>query len=126
MKPQDTKSLVNAHTPAPWFVLADPVWKDKHQARFVATSTDVETFRQEDEKIWRFADHKDSIICTMPDSVNQKANARLIAAAPDLLAACYDLATADSAIIGTEYGNELLGKAVLAARAAIAKAEGES
>lgn len=36
-------------------------------------------------KLWRFQREKDSIICTMPDAENQKANAKLIAAAPDLL-----------------------------------------
>lgn len=80
---------MNAHTAAPWYVLADPVWKDKHplhNARFIVTSTEVELF-EEDGTQWRFTDPKASIICTLTDAPEQAYNARLIAAAPALLVA---------------------------------------
>lgn len=88
------------HTPPPWHVLADPAWVGKHpchDARFIATCdmTGVEfelAEGQHGERPWRFENHKDSIICTMPDAENQKANARLIAAAPKLLEACLKVA----------------------------------
>lgn len=93
-----------------WHVIADPAWKGKHllhDARFVATCDDskievtVDGTEYGEEKSWRFEDPEDSIICTMPDSPNQKEHAHLIAAAPDLLEACkaamllYDLPNVD-------------------------------
>jgi hypothetical protein len=50
---------------------------------------------------------------------------KLLAAAPELLEACQVLLHAEGAGIGTEYGNELLLKALDNARAALAKAQGE-
>lgn len=80
------------HTPGPWFVMADPLNKGKHpyhDARYITTSP--EHYLYEDrfgDKQWAFEQDDAVIICAMRDSENQKPNARLIAAAPDLLAAC--------------------------------------
>lgn len=52
-------------------------------------------------------------------SVGRDANARLIAASPDLLKACKLLHDADNACIGTEYGNQLLHEALKLARSAM-------
>ena len=81
-------------TPGPWHVLADPVWKGKHpchDARFITTSTNVEVHLDDTgtEHGWRFDDPDSTIVATMPDAPNQQANARLIAAAPALLAALH-------------------------------------
>ncbi|MES2367163.1 MAG: hypothetical protein V4563_14900 [Pseudomonadota bacterium] len=85
----------HTHTKGPWFVLPDPVWKGKHplhDARFIATSSEVYMQRVDDETPgWRFENDTDVIICTMPDSINQKANAKLIASAPAMLACIADL-----------------------------------
>lgn len=50
-------------------------------------------------------------------------NARLIASAPDLLEACQTLLEAEEAMIGTDYGNELLAKAIKQARLAVVKTQ---
>lgn len=84
-----------SHTPGPWFVIPDYAWQGRHpchDARYVATSqvVDITEWGEDADppRTWRFEDQKDSIICTMPDSANQKADAMLISAAPDLLMAC--------------------------------------
>jgi hypothetical protein len=87
-----------SHTPTPWHVMADPAWAGKHplhDARFITTSTDVDVHDDETfdgGKPWRFSNYEDSIICTMPDASNQKANAGFIVRAcnahDDLLAVC--------------------------------------
>lgn len=87
METKKQREQPRTHTPGPWHVLPDPVWKDKHplhEARYIATSVEVECSRMG----WGFVDDRSSIICTMPDAENQKQNARLIACAPELLDAC--------------------------------------
>ena len=70
----------NDHTPGPWKVEADPDNKGKHpyhDTRFITTG---------DGGNWQW-------IAKLSDHPNQAANARLIAACPDLIAAlekaCY-------------------------------------
>lgn len=82
-----------AHTPGPWFVLQNPMGSDCITA-------------------------EDCTICSMPDwdddyANEEAANARLIAAAPDLLEALQGLMHKDCG-----------EPAFFAARAAIAKATG--
>lgn len=66
----------NHHTPGPWKVEADQEKAHLHPCylhRFV-------TAGDEDSNTWE-------IVARMPDAPNQEANARLIAAAPELLEA---------------------------------------
>lgn len=122
------------HTPGPWHILADPVWSGKHplhEARYVATSVEVECSRMG----WRFVDDRASIICTMPDAENQQQNARLIAAAPELLGSLKrmwslweDVARSNHGFLAilTLQDYENLNLATIEAPKAIAKAEGRA
>lgn len=89
------------HTPGPW--------------RFTRDHTPGQYGINE-----RIRDRHNSVICNL--HINAEANARLIAAAPDLLAALQGLAWAVSGIeyVETEYAEQ-----VAQARAAIAEAQGE-
>lgn len=98
--------MATSHTPGPWEADRVAVWarERRHLICF------VETFRGDE------------------DNAEAEANARLIAAAPDLLAALHDLApVAVSAgkLVGSGNNAEIV-KRIGAARAAIAKAEGRS
>lgn len=64
-------------------------------------------------------------IASMPRGAVSESNARLIAAAPDLLAALEDLVGYAAAEIGIP-PNEAVGGAFKQARAAIAKARGQA
>lgn len=83
------------HTPGPWSITESCMnaWEIDGLDRSIATVNAVEDIAPEDE-----------------------ANARLIAAAPDLLAALQDFLHADPDVFAEE---------LAAARAAIAKAEGK-
>lgn len=113
-------------TPGPWFVLPDPAWKGKHpchDARYVATAPELNTYTFEHfdgTKGWRFEDPKQSIICTLPDAPNQKANATLIAAAPQTLKALKALRAAVQGISG--YWTESVDTAMQQADHAIKQA----
>lgn len=61
-----------------------------------------------------------------PKSSNGAANARLIAAAPDLLAAAIELVAASDAYEGDPDDDERCRRAIDGLRAAIAKATGEA
>lgn len=105
--------------------MADPAWVGRHplhEARYVTTDVQTEAFNLDtNEPSWRFEDPGAVIICTMPDAANQRANARLIAAAPDLLAACKSALKSLDMIAATH--NSPLSQQI---GEAIAKAEGRS
>jgi len=79
--------------PGPWKVLPCPQWAGKHpfhDHRYIATADAVVEFghdKRPDQ--WRLS--KGSLICSMRDVT--PANARLVAAAPDLLEQLTQLAT---------------------------------
>jgi hypothetical protein len=122
------------HTPGPWKVMADPMNAGKHpfyDARWIATAgTEIEFGH--DPRSWHT--EGGSLICEMRDG--PEANARLIAAAPELLAAnltadaaiaealaeAHRLNDAARATVFNPAAFELLGSALKQARAAIAKA----
>ena len=73
-------------SPGPWRVLPDPFWAGKHPChdhRFITTNHEPVVIGPG----WRFDDSSAEIIAQTIDSPHQAANARLLAAAPDLLAA---------------------------------------
>lgn len=73
------------HTPGPWHVQPDPEFiggHPVHQNRFITCGNPDIT-----DESWANDPHS-YIIASMRDCQNQVANARLIAAAPELLAAC--------------------------------------
>lgn len=75
----------NQHTPGPWHVQADPEFTGGHplhQSRFITCGNP--DFMSEE---WKH-DPNSYIIASMRDCWNQRANAKLIAAAPELLSAC--------------------------------------
>ena len=121
--------MKNSHTPGPWKVERDPAFAPGlhpyHEARYVTNgcATLGDDFTE---------DPQAKIICALRDSEEQAANARLIAAAPELLKALEDAASTLEFILppartlanamkfgGTSYD------ALYAARAALAKAKGQ-
>jgi hypothetical protein len=117
--------MTTKHTPGPWIVLADPEHVGKHpyhDCRFIATAD-----AQWDEDFQTL--EVGQIVCTMKDIEDQGADARLIAAAPELLEALQRIVALDSeagqvVLISTYLDS--VSKAVKDARAAIAKATGGS
>lgn len=83
------------HTPGPWTVDGDEVWSDETQ----------------------------SSVCMVLHGTGEEANARLIAAAPDMLEAAVMIETAMKKHPDTECSVVLL-PGILALRAAITKATG--
>lgn len=85
------------HTPGKWRVQADPLLPKRHpyhDSRYITTDHDLETWRSpmaegHGDDMCGFAkgDGSAAIICTMRDGKHQKANAELIARAPELLEA---------------------------------------
>ena len=115
-----------------WKVMADPAWKGKHplhEARFVVTEDMDPIIGPENGDGGREWDSDaGEIICTMPDSERQKEHARLIAAAPELLALAekvraMERSCDDKGLFDMSVGD--LEDVYAAARAAIAKATGE-
>ncbi len=104
---------MNTHTPGPWTTQGDSHQLSPHPYHE-----------------YRFIVSADGIVARMSDSPTQKADARLIAATPDLLEALQQI------LVGFEHGDfrrthprqaddDPYHPALVAARAAIAKATGE-
>lgn len=122
---------MNDHTPGPWRVQADPQHRGKHplhECRFVTTDHEFETGTDRDgNPVIGFERGPAEIICKTTDSHSQAANARLIAAAPDLLDACKRLLKLMPDLTRCVKNNAIddyqeLNEAPIAAANAIAKA----
>ena len=104
-----------SHTPGPWFAYQNTI-----------DAWGVETRRDRDDESWTSTGLGAAIVHGIGDDTerrtrgNEEANARLIAAAPELLEALEKLHERYVMAIGNE------GPEALAARAAIAKARGTS
>lgn len=80
------------HTPGPWKVMPCPVHAGKHMVhdhRWIATANAEVEMSPYVPNDWTINDG--ILICEMRDTASQPHDARLIAAAPDLLTACKDL-----------------------------------
>ena len=104
-----------SYTPGPWYIQADPDRAGDHPLhdnRFITSGgCQLGSPEWEEEK-------GNEIICKMTDSSKQKQNARLIAAAPELLEACKAILKSDGGAYDLEpYQSKMLINA-------IAKAEG--
>jgi len=75
------------HTPGPWKIVADPDNKGKHPLhdnRYIMTE-DAEIEFGHDPRPGNWSLTTGGIICALRDQEKQAADARLIAAAPDML-----------------------------------------
>ena len=74
-----------------WHVLPDPQWENKHHVhkfRYVCTASEwefVEPYEHGERWNFGFCDSGSNIICKLMDSKDIARNARLIAAAPEML-----------------------------------------
>jgi len=105
------------HTPGPWTIQPDPKFKHLHpyhDFRHITNGAEFDSFSE--RYGWGFNRDDGVIICDLRDSPNQKANARLIASAPELLEALRE-------IIRCNY--RVTMELDLDAREAIRKATGE-
>ena len=100
-----------AHTPGPWYV-DGKVIRGLASGRIAKVGGDYYDDGMRDAENWTFTPPLDTA-----------ANARLIAAAPDLLAACHKLIDSDAAVEEDERKHQLLLAKLLATQA-VAKAEG--
>ena len=108
--------MTNTHTPGPWLV-----WDSKGTARIDHTTGVYRQPDSSDEQIIALCDEDLSL-----SSDEQLANARLIAAAPELLEALEELDRLLDYTKSGAFSHYDRAKCVVVARAAIAKACGES
>lgn len=119
------------HTQGPWKVVPHPILGPRHpfhESRYVMTgdaqiSVSNPNPDARNANDWDTAWHLDNgvIICELRDSVYHKQNARLIAAAPELLAACRSALNVGEIAFETCALSRDVGAKL---RAAIAKATG--
>lgn len=114
-----------AHTPGPWSTEIDPIDGKDYATLIVHRNCGFDTWLARTEHNWNEAEYGERRISW----AEAQANARLIAAAPELLAALQDMLGAClSADAQTLLANEWITAAtvekVRAAQAAIAKATG--
>lgn len=102
-----------SHTPGPWQAIRD----GKRELYEIGVKREIVGFRLVAQVHFGFHE---------PTESQQHANARLIAAAPELLAALKAMDTALCDGFDTQAARMAGRKALIAARAAIAKAEGRS
>lgn len=120
------------HTPGPWHIVADPQWDGKHPVHSSRFICNVPEFAEvypptpgEDDGWQVFHDEGGQTICRMTDTIEIAANARLIAAAPELLRALELGLRNIEDIESNDELNEHERAFADAARAAIAKARGD-
>jgi hypothetical protein len=94
------------HTPAPWLVVGSTVLSGEYPI----CKTPLRDRRVSDSGAWGAA--------------HAEANCRLIAAAPELLAACNELLSCVMSYYEGPRGQDYSGGSISRAKAAIAKAEG--
>ena len=109
---------MKTHTPGPWFVVPDPQWEGKHPnhaSRYVCNVpqfAEVHPPVEGESSDWNiFHDQHGKTVCLMTDTLEIRANARLIASAPDLLAALERLAHPMADDEDLDYAREVIAKA---------------
>lgn len=119
-------NTTTTHTAGPWTIQPDPEPGHRHpycQWRHITNGARFDSFSENHGWVLDREDGK--IICDLRDGEEMQANARLIATAPELLAACK--AALDAAKIDADDGDlalEALSEIRAGLAAAIAKAEG--
>lgn len=90
---------MKSHAPGPWFVVPDPQWEGKHPNHASRCICNVPQFAEvhpptegENGEWHVFHDQHGKTVCLMTDTLEIKANATLIASAPDLLAVLQQIA----------------------------------
>ena len=109
---------MKTHTPGPWFVVPDPQWEGKHPNHASRYVCNVPQFAEVHPPVegesgdWNiFHDQHGKTVCLMTDTLEITANARLIASAPDLLAALERLAHPMADDEDLDYAREVIAKA---------------
>jgi hypothetical protein len=125
---------MKTHTPGPWFVVPDPQWEGKHPNHASRCICNVPQFAEvhpptegENGEWHVFHDQHGKTVCLMTDTLEIKANAILIASAPELLSALEAVTKAYVELVQSDYPPSWSAEKdseVIAARKAIAKAKG--
>lgn len=109
---------MKSHTPGPWFVVPDPQWEGKHPNHASRCICNVPQFAEvhpptegENGEWHVFHDQHGKTVCLMTDTLEIKANATLIASAPDLLSALERLTHPMADDDDLDYAREVIRKA---------------
>ena len=115
---KEMKMSENKHTPGPWsYDIHGVITGGTHLATSVCVTSQHKWERAEGLGTWLEDQHRRELVSEC------RANARLIAAAPELLEALKMVVRHGSAV---QHSDQLMFEVLSAARAAIAKAEGGS